>query len=135
MNDKEKADWTLVRGVPEDLPSVEAVYEVVSVGTGKVNTTLRVARGDGAEKRKNFIVRHLSELQRSLLKEPETREWGSMHFIVYADGDGQTTFSPATPGQSQIREIELVTNALSKLPSSVVIDPQIPTMQRGKEAP
>lgn len=135
VTEKEEASWTLVRGVPEDLPAVEAVYEVVSVGAGEVNATLKMARQDGADTKRGFIVKQLSELQGWLLSERETQEWGSMHFVIYADGDGQTTFSPGTEGQPQIGEIELVTKALKKLPAEAVIDPKILTMQRGKEAP
>lgn len=118
----------VVRGVPEHLPHPELIYSIVGD-----SVDMRTARPGYFDKdRRGFIAQELSGLE-AWLDASRDLDTGAteIRFIIYDDGDWQTTFT--TPQRDAPPMRSLVRQALQDLPSRARTDASLRRMRRGEE--
>lgn len=132
MNDS-KSDWSLTRGVPRELPTVVALYEVQVLPPDKVRVSFKVGQEKdlGSGRSRAVVKSALKDLESSA---PDASEgWSQMWVTVYSDGDYQTVFSPSESRSPKASMARLIKEGLRGVAVKALFDPSIKELKRGRE--
>lgn len=121
------AEWTITRGIPDELPSVVAIYDVMPAAGGGIRTTFRIASAARRSSRAKIAQQLRSTANVAYVTENEDL-FSSMRILVYSDGTTQTDFGESNTDpalQSGLAMAELIRLGIQKLPAEASIDTSI----------
>lgn len=121
------AEWTITRGIPEELPSVVAIYDVIASAPDSVKTSFRVASAKDRRSRSKILDQLRSTLKVGPAVEGDNL-FGGMRVIVYSDGSAQTDLGatdtdPALQRGLTVRDLTRL--GMDRLPVQADIDASI----------